>query len=54
MDNMRVKIINDKLIRLGAFNLANKGSLHVQLSFNFQTIQIFNCHMASGIKEADF
>ena len=54
MENFRVKITHDQLIRLGAFNLANKGALHVELTINFQTVQIFNCHLASGTKEIDF
>jgi len=34
--------------------MANKASVFVRLSVNYQIINITNCHLASGTKEKNF
>ena len=39
------------IIRLGALNFANKASIFIRLSINYESINFFNCHLASGTKD---
>lgn len=51
--NSIIKIHKQDQIRLGNYNMANKGSLVVELEINHQKISFSNCHLASGTKNSD-
>ena len=48
--NFDIKILKSDLIRLGTMNFANKAAIFLKLSINYQSINIINCHLASGTK----
>ena len=46
-----VRLLQNDILRLGKYNLANKGSIHANISINYERLEFYNCHLASGIKE---
>lgn len=46
-----LNIMECDIIRLGALNFANKASIFIKLSINYESINLFNCHLASGTKD---
>ncbi len=52
-NELNIKVINCDIIRLGKLNFANKASIFIQLSINYEEINIFNCHLASGTKTSN-
>ena len=51
LERFDIKIKESNFLRLGAFKFANKASIYIQLSINYQIIRIANCHLASGTKD---
>lgn len=53
--NLRTKVdislLDSGAIKLGAFNLANKGCIYANFKINHQKLMIVNCHLAAGIKD---
>ena len=49
-----VKILESDSIKMGKFNLANKGSIMLRLRINHENIVFFNSHLTSGTDEGSY
>lgn len=46
------QVHESEFLRLGAFHMANKGSIVIRTSLNFQPLNFLCCHLTSGISES--
>ena len=49
-----ISVHDKELIKLGFMKLANKGAIFIKLKIDYETIGIFNCHLAAGVRTKDF
>lgn len=48
-----IKVDSEEILRLGKFNLANKGVIFSEICLDMQSFGFFNCHLTSGTREID-